>query len=124
MLSSQTNYLGSPFNSADTDDLKPLGLDQTLLLVDDDAPFVSSLSRALERRGFAVLSAQTLKEARLLAERHRPGSALLDLRLGNQNGLELVGVLRRLCPNIRIVVVTGYGNIASAVMATKTGAVD
>lgn len=59
-----------------------------------------------------------------MAERHRPSSALLDLRLGNQNGLKLVDVLRRLCPNIRIIVVTGYGNIASAVMATKTGAVD
>ena len=120
----QTTHPKHMSHAATSDQHTRVVLDQTLLLVDDDTPLLRSLSRALERRGFVVVTAATLQEARLLAERHRPGYAVLDLRLGNQNGLELVDVLRRLCPDIRIVMVTGYGNIASAVTAVKTGAVD
>ncbi len=109
---------------ADGNDVKLHDRNEDLLLVDDDGPFRRSLSQALERRGFTVLPAETLQEARMLASEHRPTFAVLDLRVGNQNGLDLLDTLRKLRPDVRIVMVTGYGNIASAVMATKAGAVD
>jgi two-component system, response regulator RegA len=95
-----------------------------LLLVDDDAPLRRSLARALERRGFDVLPAETAVEARDVASEHRPEYAVLDLRLAEGSGLDLVSLLRELRPEIRIVIVTGYGNIATAVAAIKAGAVD
>ncbi len=96
----------------------------TLLLVDDDEPFRLALSRALDRRGFATHAVGTLSDA-VRAVSERPYShAVLDLRLEDGNGMELVDVLRDLCPRIRIVMLTGYGNIASAVSAIKAGAVD
>jgi two-component system, response regulator RegA len=100
------------------------GAGRKLLLVDDDAPLRRSLSRALERRGFDVLSAESLAEARALASEHRPEFAVLDLRLTEGSGLDLVRLLRELRPEIRIVIVTGYGNIATAVAAIKAGAAD
>lgn len=100
------------------------GDDRKLLLVDDDAPLRRSLARALERRGFQVLAAEGVLEARDYATEHRPEFAVLDLRLTEGSGLDLVGMLRELRPDIRIVIVTGYGNIATAVAAIKAGAVD
>jgi len=95
-----------------------------LLLVDDDAPLRRSMARALERRGFEVAAAASAAEARDLAAEHRPGFAVLDLRLAEGSGLDLVAVLRELRPDIRVVIVTGYGNIATAVAAIKAGAID
>ena len=95
-----------------------------LLLVDDDAPLRRSMTRALERRGFQVLPAEGVAEARGLAREHRPEFAVLDLRLAEGSGLDLVHTLRELRPETRIVIVTGYGNIATAVAAIKAGAVD
>lgn len=100
------------------------GAGRKLLLVDDDGPLRRSLTRALERRGFAVLSAEGLAEGRMLAREHRPEFAVLDMRLAEGSGLDLLKVLRELRPEIRIVIVTGYGNIATAVAAIKAGAVD
>jgi two-component system response regulator RegA len=100
------------------------GAGRKLLLVDDDAPLRRSLSRALERRGFDVLPAESLAEARTFASEHRPEFAVLDLRLTEGSGLDLVRLLRELRPEIRIVIVTGYGNIATAVAAIKAGAAD
>ena len=102
----------------------PPGGGRKLLLVDDDAPLRRSLARALERRGFEVLPAESAVEARDVATEHRPEYAVLDLRLAEGSGLDLVGLLRELRPEIRIVIVTGYGNIATAVAAIKAGAVD
>jgi two-component system response regulator RegA len=102
----------------------PPGGGRKLLLVDDDAPLRRSLARALERRGFDVLPAESAVEARDVATEHRPEYAVLDLRLAEGSGLDLVGLLRELRPEIRIVIVTGYGNIATAVAAIKAGAVD
>ena len=97
--------------------------DRTLLLADDDAAFRNRIARALELRGFIVTSVGSVAEA--LAQTARPPAfAVLDLRLGDGNGLELVGPLRQARPDIRIVVLTGYGNIATAVAAVKAGAVD
>lgn len=95
-----------------------------LLIVDDDAPFRQSLTRAMERRGFAVLSAGSLADATQLVQEVPPVYAVLDLRLDDGNGLELVGLLREIAPAARIVMLTGYGNLASAVSAIKAGAVD
>ena len=94
------------------------------MLVDDDAPLRRSLSRALERRGFHVLAAEGIAEARDHAQAHRPEFAVLDMRLTEGSGLDLVRILRELRPEVRIVIVTGYGNIATAVAAIKAGAVD
>ena len=97
--------------------------DRTLLIADDDAAFRNRIARALELRGFIVTAVGSVAEA--LAQTARPPAfAVLDLRLGDGNGLELVGPLRQARPDIRIVVLTGYGNIATAVAAVKEGAVD
>jgi two-component system, response regulator RegA len=100
------------------------GAGRSLLLVDDDAPLRRSMTRALERRGFHVLAAESLAEARDHAHAHKPEFAVLDMRLTEGSGLDLVRTLRELRPEIRIVIVTGYGNIATAVAAIKAGAVD
>jgi two-component system response regulator RegA len=100
------------------------GAGRSLLLVDDDAPLRRSLARALERRGFLVLAAEGLAEARDHAHAHRPEFAVLDMRLTEGSGLDLVRTLRELRPEVRIVIVTGYGNIATAVAAIKAGAAD
>jgi two-component system, response regulator RegA len=100
------------------------GAGRKLLLVDDDAPLRRSMTRALERRGFQVLPAEGLAEAREHAREHKPEFAVLDMRLAEGSGLDLVRMLRELRPEVRIVIVTGYGNIATAVAAIKAGAVD
>jgi len=110
---------GAPAESAE-----PMGGGRKLLLVDDDAPLRRSLTRALERRGFEVLPAEGLAEAKEHAREHRPEFAVLDMRLAEGSGLDLVRTLRTLRPDVRIVIVTGYGNIATAVAAIKAGAVD
>jgi two-component system response regulator RegA len=110
---------GAPAESA-----APMGGGRKLLLVDDDAPLRRSLTRALERRGFEVLPAEGLAEAKEHARQHRPEFAVLDMRLAEGSGLDLVHTLRTLRPDVRIVIVTGYGNIATAVAAIKAGAVD
>src|SRR5262245_49366480 len=90
--------------------------DRTLLIADDDAAFRNRIARAFEQRGFIVTAVGSVAEA--LAQTARPPAfAVLDLRLGDGNGLELVGPLLQARPVIRTVVVTGYGNIATAVAA-------
>ncbi len=98
--------------------------EKTLLVVDDDPPFRNRLGRAMERRGFKVSLAAGGDEALALARETRPAYAVVDMRLEDANGLDLVPQLRRIRADMRIVILTGYGNIASAVAAVKTGAVD
>lgn len=95
-----------------------------LLLVDDDQAFRQRLATTLERRGFNVVAAGGIAEARRLASQARPGYAVVDMRLEDGNGLDLVADLRALRPDVKIVILTGYGNLATAVAAVKTGAVD
>ncbi len=95
-----------------------------LLLVDDDAPLRRSLQRALERRSFQVYAAESLKAGMNLAHSIKPDYAVIDLRLEDGSGIELVKRLRELYPKVRVVILTGYGNIATAVAAVKAGAVD
>lgn len=95
-----------------------------LLIVDDDATFVRVLSRALMSRGFEVITAGTADEARTLSNRHQPRHCVLDLKLGEENGLRLIPELRELVPDMRILLLTGYASIATAVEAIKRGAHD
>ena len=95
-----------------------------LLIVDDDGPFRQRLALTLERRGYHVRAAASLAEARDLMRGGAPTHAVVDLRLGDGNGLDLVDELRALAAKMRIVVLTGYGNLATAVAAVKAGAVD
>jgi two-component system response regulator RegA len=95
-----------------------------LLLVDDDAPLRRSMARALERRGFEVVAVESLAEARDRARTYRPQFAVLDMRLTDGIGLDLVQILREIRPDVRIVIVTGYGNVATAVAAIKAASVD
>ena len=93
-----------------------------LLLVDDDITFCKVLSAALEKRGFAVTVAYSVEQAIPLAESNPPEFAVVDLKMGGAPGLALVKVLHSLDPNTRIVVLTGYASIATAVEAIKLGA--
>ena len=95
-----------------------------LLLVDDDATFVHVLARALGSRGFHVLTAHTLTEALALARQNNPRYCVLDLKLGDENGLRLIPELNSLIPDIHILLLTGYASIATAVEAIKRGAHD
>lgn len=101
-----------------------LGADRTLLLVDDDEAFVKRLAKAMERRGFLPETAQSVAEGRAKAQARPPAYAVVDLRLEDGNGLDVIETLRERRPDCRIVVLTGYGAIATAVAAVKIGAVD
>jgi two-component system response regulator RegA len=96
----------------------------SLLLADDDNSFRQRLAVTLGRRGFEVQAASSQAEARDLMRRMKPDFAVLDLRLGDGNGLDLVSELRTLHPDTRVVILTGYGNLATAVAAVKEGAID
>ena len=95
-----------------------------LLIVDDDAPLRGRLVRAMERHGFAVLDAGGVEEAGKLLREHAFTHAVLDMKLGDGNGLDIVPLIREKSPDCRIVMLTGFGNIATAVAAVKAGAMD
>src|SRR5262245_225887 len=98
--------------------------ERTLLVVDDDAPLCQRLARAMERRGFVVTTAESVGAGVAAATAHPPAFAVVDLRLGDGSGLDVVSALRAARPEARIVMLTGYGNIATAVAAVKAGALD
>lgn len=101
-----------------------LGRDPSLLLVDDDEAFLKRLARAMEKRGFSVETSETVAGGKAIATARAPAYAVVDLRLEDGNGLDVVEVLRERRPDCRIVVLTGYGAIATAVAAVKIGATD
>jgi two-component system response regulator RegA len=98
--------------------------DRTCLVLDDDGPFVQRMARALAQRGFVVSAVSTVSEAKDIARMNPPAFAVLDLRLEDGSGLEVVEVLQKFRPEARAVILTGYGAIATAVAAVKAGAVD
>lgn len=98
--------------------------DRSLLILDDDEPFLRRLSRAMEKRGFDVTAVETVAEGRAAAMAKAPAFAVVDLRLEDGNGLDVVEMLRERRADTRIVVLTGYGAIATAVAAVKIGAWD
>jgi two-component system response regulator RegA len=97
---------------------------RSLLVVDDDPPFRNRLARAMEKRGFDVVAVDSVALGIEVAQESAPVFAVVDLRLGDGSGLDVVAALRDARPDSRIVVLTGYGNIATAVAAVKAGAVD
>jgi two-component system response regulator RegA len=101
-----------------------LGEDRSLLLVDDDEPFLRRLAKAMEKRGFEIETAGSVAAGRAIATARPPAYAVIDLRLEDGNGLDVVEVLREKRPDARVVVLTGYGAIATAVAAVKIGATD
>src|ERR1700712_5471532 len=98
--------------------------DKTLLVLDDDAPLRTRLGRALEQRGFEPTLVGSVTEALAAVRVHAPAFAVLDMRLEDGNGLRVVEAVRDARPDARIIMLTGYGNIATAVQAVKSGAID
>ncbi|MVA96668.1 ActR/PrrA/RegA family redox response regulator transcription factor [Nitratireductor sp. CAU 1489] len=107
-----------------TENQDPLGEDRSLLIVDDDRPFLTRLARAMELRGFSVETAESVEEALAKARAAPPAYAVVDMRLGDGNGLDVVSAIREKRAEARAVILTGYGNIATAVTAVKLGAID
>ena len=97
---------------------------KSLLIVDDDNPFRERLSRAMEKKGFIVSQAEGVKVAINIVKSKKPDYAVVDLRLGDGNGLEVVKEIQNLKINSKIIMLTGYGNIPTAVVAIKEGAID
>ncbi|MBI3710374.1 MAG: ActR/PrrA/RegA family redox response regulator transcription factor [Proteobacteria bacterium] len=95
-----------------------------LLIVDDDEPFRLRLARAMERRGYRVILAHSVASGIAAAVETPPQYAVVDLRLSDGSGLDVVAAVRKVAPDGRVVVLTGYGNIATTVAAIKAGAVD
>jgi len=98
--------------------------DTSLLVVDDDKPFLNRFCRAMETRGFQVRMAESVAEGMHEIRANPPAYAVIDMRLEDGNGLDVVQLLHELRPDSRVIVLTGYGNITTAVAAVKMGAVD
>src|ERR1043166_6220311 len=102
----------------------PVAGERTLLIVEDDKSFQQRLARAMESRGFTVMTAESVAEGLIHLETASPAFAVVDMRLGDGNGLDVISALKRRRPDARAIILTGYGNIATAVNAVKLGAVD
>ncbi|MCX7899818.1 MAG: ActR/PrrA/RegA family redox response regulator transcription factor, partial [Methylocystis sp.] len=98
--------------------------DRSLLILDDDKPFLSRLTRAMESRGFVVTPCETVAEGFAALDKSPPAFAIIDMRLADGNGLDVISRLKATRPDARGVILTGYGNIATAVTAVKLGAFD
>ena len=98
--------------------------DRSLLIVEDDKAFLQRLARAMEGRGFAVTTAESVADGLTQLETSSPAFAVVDMRLEDGNGLDVISALKRRRPDARAIILTGYGNIATAVNAVKLGAVD
>ena len=98
--------------------------DKSLLIIDDDKPLRERLSRAMEKKGFLVTQAESVKQGITLANSSPPTFAVIDLRLNDGNGLEIVREIQAKKKDSRIIMLTGYGNIPTAVAAVKAGAID
>jgi two-component system response regulator RegA len=98
--------------------------DRSLLIVEDDKSFLQRLARAMESRGFSVTAAESVADGLTQLETISPAFAVVDMRLEDGNGLDVISALKRRRPDARAIILTGYGNIATAVNAVKLGAVD
>src|SRR3954447_19763944 len=98
--------------------------EKTLLIVEDDKPFLQRLASAMQTRGFSVTTAESVAGGPQQVEHDGPAFAVVDMRLGDGNGLDVISALKRSRPDARAIILTGYGNIATAVNAVKLGAVD
>jgi two-component system, response regulator RegA len=104
--------------------LASLPADRSILIVEDDKSFLHRLSRAMESRGFAVTTAETVAEGLNQLQSRSPAFAVVDMRLEDGNGLDVISAIKNRRPDARAIILTGYGNIATAVTAVKLGAVD
>ena len=98
--------------------------DKSLLIVDDDNPFRDRLARSMEKKGFKVTQAESVTSGIQKAKENKPAFAVIDLRLGDGSGLEVVKEIQQSKKESRIIMLTGYGNIPTAVAAIKAGAID
>lgn len=98
--------------------------ERSLLIVEDDRSFLQRLARAMEGRGFAVTTAESVADGLLQVEKAPPAFAVVDMRLADGNGLDVISAMKKRRPDARAIILTGYGNIATAVTAVKLGAVD
>jgi two-component system, response regulator RegA len=98
--------------------------EKTLLIIDDDAPYRQRLAMALEKRGFQVTQAESVEAGIAAARSAPPRYAVVDLRLADGSGLDVVPEIKKSRADCRVVILTGYGNIATAVAAIKSGAID
>ena len=113
-------------STMETDKLKNINEfeDKSLIIVDDDNPFRERLARAMEKKGFKVFQAEGVKKGIDVVKSNKPAFAVVDLRLGDGNGLEVVKEIQNSNSGSRVVMLTGYGNIPTAVAAIKQGAID
>jgi two-component system response regulator RegA len=109
---------------AEPADAEKIPVERSVLVVEDDRLFLQRLAKALESRGFAVSIAESVADGLMHVERAAPAFAVVDMRLGDGNGLDVISTLKRRRPDARGIILTGYGNIATAVTAVKLGAVD
>jgi len=99
-------------------------MNMSLLVVDDDLPFRERLSRSMEKKGFNVESAESFALASQIIEKKKYDYAIVDMRLSDGSGLELIKIIQNKSPRTKSLLLTGYGNIATAVAAIKSGAID
>ena len=111
-------------STAASPDAPALPEDASCLVLDDDQPFRTRLGRAMEKRGFEVHLAETVSEAKAIIAKSAPAFAVVDLRLDDGDGIEVVDALHEARPDAKAVILTGYGNITTAVAAVKAGAID
>ncbi|MBC8050234.1 MAG: ActR/PrrA/RegA family redox response regulator transcription factor [Chitinophagales bacterium] len=109
---------------ADRLEFADLPADRTILIVDDDKAFSTRLGRAMETRGFDVRIVQSVRDAKAAIKTAPPAFAVVDLRLDDGSGLDAIALLKELRPDARAIILTGYGNIVTAVNAVKLGAAD
>ncbi len=98
--------------------------ERSVLIVEDDRSFLQRLAKALEQRSFVVAIAESVAEGLRQLDKAAPAFAVVDMRLNDGNGLDVISALKQRRPDARAIILTGYGNIATAVNAVKLGAVD
>ncbi len=111
-------------NAAEAAAKEKIPAELSVLIVDDDRSFLQRLAKALEQRGFIVSTAESVADGLQQVEKSAPAFAVVDMRLGDGNGLDVISALKRRRSDARGIILTGYGNIATAVTAVKLGAVD
>ncbi len=121
MSTTQTSDQTSPLTLATA---SAVPSERSLLIVEDDKSFLQRLARAMETRGFTVSTAESVADGLVQVEKAAPAFAVVDMRLGDGNGLDVISAMKKRRPEARAIILTGYGNIATAVNAVKLGAVD
>jgi two-component system response regulator RegA len=111
-------------DAADAAAKESIAAKRSVLIVEDDRSFLQRLAKALEQRGFAVATAESVAEGLRQVDKASPAFAVVDMRLGDGNGLDVISALKHRRPDARAIILTGYGNIATAVNAVKLGAID